>query len=67
MAYCEDGFHWYKYLYHQMPVKPINTYTAIKYGCNAGAGAYSNSILYPNSYHFEPKTMPFRTQVQSIS
>ena len=48
---------------HKMPFKPNNAAHILQYGCNAGAGAYSNS-RHTISY---PKLIPLRTQNHTIS
>ena len=48
---------------HQMPVKPIHTAHILQYGCNVGAGTYSNV----QAYHFVPKLVPLCTQDHTIS
>ena len=46
-----------------MPFKPTNAAYILQYGCNAGAGAYSNS-RHTISY---PKLIPLRAQDHTIS
>ena len=57
--YC----HMVTILDHTMPFKPNNAAHILQYGCNAGAGAYSNS-RHTISY---PKLIPLRTQNHTIS
>ena len=48
---------------NKMPFKPTNAAYILQYGCNAGAGAYSNS-RHTISY---PKLILLRTQDHTIS
>ena len=49
--------------FDKMPFKPNNAAHIVQFGCNAGAGAYSNS-RHTISY---PKLLPLRTQNHTIS